>query len=605
MPLPTDRRTRNAARNATPPADLPDGRAAARLLRTALGADRGALARLLAWNLGSALPALVSGKALALAVDRGFLGHRPAQAAGWLAVFAVAAAVGAWSTRQTYPWLARLVEPMRDRLLREVVTGLLHRAVAARGRSDGSAAVAVAQLTRQVEAVRDTTAGQLLLVSQFTLTVAAVVVGTGALAPAAAVLVAVPLLLALLLFAALAPATARRQREAFASEEELARRFVEVVQGLRDLVACGADRDAEREVLAAVEANAAATRALARVAALRRLIVALGAHLPLLLVVLAAPLLVRRGLSAGAVVGVLAYLTGTLEPALRLLVQGVGASWLRLAVAAERLAAAAARPESVGSADRADSGTVKDGSVQLAAVGYAYGPAAEPVFADLDLALADGEHLAVVGPSGIGKSTLADVLAGIVPPDRGRVRLGGVPLARIPAAELARVRVLLPQDPYVFGGPLGDNLRWLAPEASEAEVTRALAALGATALVERLGGPAAEIDPRALSAGERQLIALVRAHLSPARLVVLDEATRHLDAAAELRVERAFRARPGTVVAITHRPGPARRADRVLYLDGSRPVIGTHRALLADVPGYRALMGEEEHGKLPAARDRR
>ncbi|WP_052391495.1 ABC transporter ATP-binding protein [Streptomyces sp. NRRL B-24484] len=614
-PYPAPQATLHPA--ASPAADGPGGRAAMRLLRTALGTDRRALMRLLGWTLGSALPALAAGKTLALAVDRGFLGHRPLQAAGWLALFALAAAVGAWSTRQTYPWLARLVEPMRDRLLREVVTGLLHRAVAARGRPDGSAAVAVAQLTRQVEAVRDTAAGQLLLVSQFALTVAAVVTGTAVLAPAAAALVAVPLLSALLLFAALAPVTARRQREAFATEEDLARRFVDTVQGLRDLVACGADRTAEEEVLAAVDANAAAARALARTAAVRRLIVAAGAHLPLLLVVLAAPALVRRGLTAGAVLGVLAYLTGTLEPALRLLVQGVGASWLRMAVAAERLATTSARPgndprttaptppaaptpptTTAAAAAAALPTTPGDGSVRLTAVAHAYGPTAEPVFTDLDLALADGEHLAVVGPSGIGKSTLADLLTGIVRPDRGLVLLGGIPLTRIPGPDLARARVLLPQDPYVFGGPLGDNLRWLAPEASDEEAARSLAAVGATALAERPGGLDARIDPGALSAGERQLIALARAHLSTARLVVLDEATRHLDAAAELRAEHAFRARPGTVVTITHRPGPARRADRVLFLDGTRPAIGTHRTLLATVPGYRTLMGEEDGPEL-------
>ncbi|MGA5822885.1 ABC transporter transmembrane domain-containing protein, partial [Kitasatospora sp. NPDC094028] len=313
------------------PADRP-GRAALRLLRSALGRNRSAVLRLLAWSLLSAAPALVAGKALALAVDRGFLAHRAGPAAGWLALFAAVSALGAWASRQTYPWLAEVVEPMRDRLLGEVVSGMLHRAVATHGRADGSGAIAVARLTRQVEAVRDTIAGQLLIVSHFALTAIAVIVGSAALAPAAAALIAGPLLLSLVAFAALAPATARRQREAFAAEEELARSCADALQALRDLVACGAREAAEREVLAIVEANARAGRALARLAGARRLIVSLGAHLPLLLVVLAAPALVRHGLTAGAVVGVLAYLTSTLEPALRLLVQGAGASWLRLAV---------------------------------------------------------------------------------------------------------------------------------------------------------------------------------------------------------------------------------------------------------------------------------
>ncbi|MFD8749948.1 ATP-binding cassette domain-containing protein [Kitasatospora sp. NPDC059577] len=580
--------------------------------------------RLLAWSLLSAAPALVSGKALALAVDRGFLAGRPAQAAGWLALFAVVSVAGAWASRQTYPWLAEVVEPMRDRLLGRVVTGMLHGAAATPGRTDGSGAVAVARLTRQVEAVRDTVAGQLLVVSHFALTAVAVVAGSAALAPAAALLIAGPLLLSLLAFAALAPATVRRQREAFAAEEELARSCADALQALRDLVACGARDEAEREVLATVAANEAAGRSLARLAGARRLIVSAGAHLPLLLVVLAAPALVGRGMTPGAVVGVLAYLTGTLEPALRLLVQGAGASWLRLAVAADRLATAGGHPDDGPTTDRhpagghpdvghpddgapepAEAGTATpvdhpddaaarpaDGSVELTGVSFAYGAAADPVLDGFDLAVHDGEHLAVVGPSGIGKSTLADILAGVVAPDRGRVLLGGIAPARLTGPDLARARVLLPQDPYVFTGTVAENLRWLAPHASTAAVLTAADAVGARSLVERLGGPGGHVTPAALSAGERQLIALARAHLCDARLVILDEATRHLDAAAELRVDRAFRDRPGTVVTITHRIGPARRADRVLFLDGAQPLLGTHRSLLAEVPAYRRLTGD-------------
>ncbi|MFE0463453.1 ATP-binding cassette domain-containing protein [Kitasatospora sp. NPDC058965] len=579
----------------------PTGRrrsASVRLLRSALGSSRPALLRLLAWSLLSAAPALVAGKVLALAVDRGFLARQPLQAAAWLALFAAVSVVGAWASRQSYPWLADVVEPMRDRLLGGVVRGLLHRAADTPGRPDSSAAVVVARLTRQVEAVRDTVAGQLLIVTHFALTVAAVVAGSAALAPAAAGLIAGPLLLSLAAFAALAPATARRQREAFAAEEELARSCAQTLQAFRDLVACGARSTAEQEVLASVEANRAAGQALARLAGARRLIVSLGAHVPLLLVVLAASALVRHGLSAGAVVGVLAYLTGTLEPALRLLVQGAGVSWLRLAVAADRLAAASV-PETAQAAagERAPGGAAPapaDGSVELSGVDFAYGANADPVLDGLDLVVPDGEHLAVVGASGIGKSTLADVLTGVVLPDRGRVLLGGVPLALLPGAELARARVLLPQDPYLFNGSVGENLRWLAPHASEPAVAAAARALGAGPLLARLGGTAGALDPAALSPGERQLVALVRAYLSEARLVVLDEATRHLDATAELRVERAFRERPGTVVTITHRPGPARGADRVLHLDGSGARLGTHRGLLAEVPAYRWLTGEPE-----------
>ncbi|MFE7929220.1 ATP-binding cassette domain-containing protein [Streptomyces sp. NPDC057456] len=572
--------------------------AALRLIRDGLADNRAAALRLTWWTLLSAAPALVSGKALALAVDQGFLMDRPRTAVLGLGLFALCTLGGAWATRQTYPWLAEIVEPLRDRLLRDVVTGTLHRAVTpGAGRGD-CAAVAVARLTRQVEAVRDALAGQLMLLWQFVLTVAAVVTGTAVVAPAAVPLVAAPLLVALGLFAVLAPATVRRQREAFDAEEALAGRTVETVTAIRDIVACGAHEHAQREALDAVRRHLRASTALASVSALRRLIVALGAHGPLLLVVLAAPSLLAHGMTAGEIVGVLAYVLATLEPAIRLLVQGLGASWLRLAVAAERLADAARRPEP--RPDPRPALRPADGSAALSGIAFAYGPAAEPVLDGLDLTLADGDHLVVVGPSGIGKSTLADVLTGMLSPHRGQIVLGGVPLDRVARRDLAHARVLLPQTPYVFAGTLRENLCYLAPDTPDSVLAEAAEELGMSALVERLGGADGRVDPGALSSGERELVALARAFLSAARLVVLDEATGHLDAAAERQVEEAFRRRPGTVVTIAHRMTSAHRADQVLLLDGGRPRVGTHRTLLAEVPLYADLMG---HWRAGAAGD--
>ncbi|GAB2909475.1 ATP-binding cassette domain-containing protein [Streptomyces heilongjiangensis] len=567
---------------------------ALRLLRDALAANRAAALRLTWWTLLSAAPALVCGKAVAWAVDEGFLMDRPRTAALGLGVFAVSALGGAWASRQSYPWLAEIVEPLRDRLLRDVVTGVLHRAVAPGAAPGDGAAVAVARLTRQVEAVRDALAGQLMLLWQFVLTVAAVVAGTAVVAPAAAPLVAAPLLVALVLFAVLAPATVRRQREAFDAEERLAGCAVTTVTALRDIVACGAHEHAQREVLDAVGGHLRASRALARVSALRRLIVALGAHSPLLLVVLAAPRLHAGGVTAGEIVGVLAYVLATLEPAIRLLVQGLGASWLRLAVAAERLAEAARRPEP--RPEPRSARRPSDGSVTMSGISFAYGDGAEPVLDGLDLTIADGEHLAVVGPSGIGKSTLAEVLTGMLPPDRGQVVLGGASLEHITAQDLARARVLAPQTPYVFAGTLRENLCYFAPGTPPTALADALAELGLDTLAERLGGADAPLDPATLSSGERALVALARAYLSGARLVVLDEATRHLDATLERRVEDAFRRRPGTVVTVAHRMSLARRADRVLLLDGVRASIGTHDGLLAEVPLYADLMGHWRTG---------
>ena len=115
--------------------------------------------------------------------------------------------------------------------------------------------------------------------------------------------------------------------------------------------------------------------------------------------------------------------------------------------------------------------------------------------------------------------------------------------------------------------------------------------MGLGELVARLGGHDAVVDPAALSAGERQLVALARAYLSPARLVILDEATCHLDAVAEERAERAFAARPGSLVVIAHRMTSARRARRILVLDGTRAWLGSHEDLLAGCGLYQELHG--------------
>jgi ATP-binding cassette subfamily C protein len=127
--------------------------------------------------------------------------------------------------------------------------------------------------------------------------------------------------------------------------------------------------------------------------------------------------------------------------------------------------------------------------------------------------------------------------------------------------------------------------------ATRSQVCAAVGAVGADQLVARLGGTSAPVAPADLSAGERQLIALVRAYLSPARLVVLDEATCHLDPVAERRAEEAFAARGGTLVVIAHRISSALRAKRILVLDGVSAELGTDAELRTTSPLYRDLIG--------------
>jgi ATP-binding cassette subfamily C protein len=224
-------------------------------------------------------------------------------------------------------------------------------------------------------------------------------------------------------------------------------------------------------------------------------------------------------------------------------------------------------------------------------VTFCYGRHAEPVVKALDLVIPQGQHLAMVGPSGAGKSTLAGLLAATHVPDQGEVRLGGIPVVNLDPQTLASHRVLIPQEAYVFAGTLGDNLRYLHPSATRAELDAVVADLDLRAMVSRLGGYDAVIDPGTLSAGERQLISLARAHLTPAPVLILDEATCHLDPVAEERVERVLAGRQGgTLIVVAHRISSALRAQRVVLMDGADLVTGTHRELLATAPLYRDLV---------------
>ncbi|MGQ0774979.1 MAG: carboxypeptidase regulatory-like domain-containing protein [Pseudonocardiales bacterium] len=233
-------------------------------------------------------------------------------------------------------------------------------------------------------------------------------------------------------------------------------------------------------------------------------------------------------------------------------------------------------------------------------VTFAYGPHAEPVLRNLNLTVPAGDHLAIVGPSGIGKSTLAGLLSGLLRPDSGTVKLGGAIAVELPPDRLAEIRTLIPQEAYVFAGTVWDNLTYLCATATARQVDNAVAALGTEALIDKLGGVSAELAPAELSAGERQQVSLVRAYVSAAPVVVLDEATCFLDPAAERRAEEAFADRDGTLIVIAHRISSALRARRVLVLDGVSAAAGDHRTLLSTSPLYRELLGHWRGEQAPA-----
>jgi ATP-binding cassette subfamily B protein len=219
------------------------------------------------------------------------------------------------------------------------------------------------------------------------------------------------------------------------------------------------------------------------------------------------------------------------------------------------------------------------------------------VLRDVSFSIAPGETLALVGPSGSGKSTIADLLLRLIDPDEGTIRLDGHDLRTLALADLRRHVVLVDQEPFVFHATIADNIRYARPEASDAEVYDAARAAGLDRFIAALpGGAATVVGERgaALSAGERQRLAIARALLVNPDVLILDEPTASLDPATERQVLEGYSQimRGRTTLLITHRLTLAAAVDRVLVLAGTGIVEeGRPAELQARAGHFAALFG--------------
>jgi len=241
-----------------------------------------------------------------------------------------------------------------------------------------------------------------------------------------------------------------------------------------------------------------------------------------------------------------------------------------------------------------------EGTLALHDVTFGYRK--RPVVRSLTLEVAAGEHVALVGATGAGKSTVAKLLTRQYDPQQGSIELGGVDLRDATLASLRRQIVLLPQEGHLFTGTIAENVRLAHPDATDEDVHRALETIGAldrfASLPQGLG---TDVQTRGLrlSAGERQLVGIARIALADPAVIVLDEATSSLDPATEVAVESALAAvaRGRTVITIAHRLSTAQRADRVAVMEHGRLVeVAPHDELVEQGDRYARLWASWQAG---------
>jgi ATP-binding cassette subfamily B protein len=219
-------------------------------------------------------------------------------------------------------------------------------------------------------------------------------------------------------------------------------------------------------------------------------------------------------------------------------------------------------------------------------VTFAY-PGGPPVLSDVSLHIDAGTRVAIVGETGSGKSTFAKLLTRLMDPVEGGVLLDGLDVRRIAPASLRRSVVLVPQEGFLFDDSIAANVRYGKLDATEAEILASADELGLRDWLDALpAGMATKVGQRgeSLSAGERQLVALLRAHLADPDLLVLDEATSAVDPQLEMRIGRALERlmQSRTSVTIAHRLSTAENADEVIVVDRGRVVQrGPHHELAA------------------------
>ena len=291
-------------------------------------------------------------------------------------------------------------------------------------------------------------------------------------------------------------------------------------------------------------------------------------------------------LSVGVLVAFTMYLSQLYGP-----IQQLGQifdSWQQATVSFDRIRELLAERTTVpDTGTRPGAHTAASGELSLDDVTFGYSPDAEPVIDGMELSLSPGSTVALVGPTGAGKSTVVKLLARFYDPVEGAVRASGTNVAEFPLADWRRALAQVPQESYLFPGTVADNIAYGAAAATDDEVQAAVERIGALGVIGTIpGGFNARVGERGrgLSSGQRQIIALARAEMLEPAVLLLDEATATLDPATERAVldasDKAMAGRTSVVVA--HRLATAARADRILVIDEGRIIEdGCHEDLIS------------------------